>query len=103
MSYDYTDQTVDSSFDTVPDIYVTVTDLDDVGYDAYSYYCNDSDDCSLDENWMEIDSFSGSGDDSFSLAADWGQGPGIYWVKVVLFPGDGSDPINGDSAMVEVY
>lgn len=103
MSYDYGDQSIDSSFEFSPDVYVAVTDLDEVGYDAYSYYCDDMNDCSLDENWLEIDSYSGIGDDSFSLATDWGQGTGVYYMKVLLFPGDGADPIVGESARIDVY
>lgn len=103
MTYTYGDKSVDSSFETAPDIYVDVIDADSIGYDAYSYYCDDANDCSLDENWLEIDSYSGSGDDFFSLAADWGQGAGVYYVKVLLFPADGADPIAGTSARIDVY
>lgn len=103
MSYTYSDKSIDSSFDSVPDVWVTTTDPDDVGYELYSYFCEEASDCTDDSNWIEMDMASGTGDDYLSLYVDWDNGVGRYAMKVVMFPEDGSDPIEGDVYNIEIY
>ena len=97
MYYDYGDQSIDSAFDSVPNIYVDATDSDGVGYELVSYFME------AGGEWVELDRVSGTGDDFLSLNADWGNGVGTYSVKVTMYPADGSDSIDGDVYVVDIY
>ena len=94
FSDDYSDIVVDSAFDNVPDITVDVMDPFDVGYEVDTFYCRSG--CSLDENWILIDSANSVGDDSLTLSADWGEGTGSYSLQVQITPDDGSSAVSGD-------
>jgi hypothetical protein len=97
----YSDQSVDSSIYSADDISVSVTDPDSVGWTATSYYCESA--CTLDKNWNEIDSYTSSGDEDFTLLGDWGNGIGSYKVRVDIVPDDGSSTIESDVYQVDIY
>jgi hypothetical protein len=97
MFYEYSDQTIDSEFDSPPTISVSVTDSDEVGYDLVSYYMEDG------GEWVELDRVSSTGDDTLQVGADWGYGVGMYSVKVTMYPSDGSESITGDVYTIDIY
>ena len=97
----FEDQLVDSALELPANLTVSVADPDEIGYSAYSYYCETA--CSLSDSWIVIDQVDSSGDDEFELSSDWGLGAGTYKVVVWLFPADESDPISSDEWTVEQY
>jgi hypothetical protein len=101
LTVNYADQSIDSSLDYPADIQGDVTDPGTVGWTATTYYCET--DCSVDSNWYEIDSYTSTGDDSFSLLTDWGQGIGSYSLRVWVTPSDGSDPVSSDTFTIDIY
>ena len=98
---DYTDKSIDSNYDAVPDITIDVLDPYYTGYLVKTLYCETS--CDVDDNWFPIDSFSGSGDDTVTLMADWGEGVGAYSLMVIIYPDDSSPRIEGDSYFIDIY
>ncbi len=99
---DYIDLTIDSSFESLPNITASVTDPDNVGYEVDTYWCRPTDDCTDPANWSFIDSAFSTGDDTFSMGADWGQGIGSYYLQVEVTPNDGSDVADGPIHLITI-
>lgn len=106
MTVDYSNQDMDYSNYSPDDISVSISAPDDAQYSIYSMVCSDSDDCSDDSNWYQMDGYSQAdgifGSQVFSLNADPGD-YGTYWVKVEVIPWTNQDIFYSDWYKVTLW
>jgi hypothetical protein len=88
LDVSYSDQSLDYSVDTPPDIEVSVTAPETTQYSIYSEVCLKSDDCTDYDNWVwldgkfQSDNIFGSG--TFTFSTDPGE-YGDYWLRIEVF------------------
>lgn len=100
MDFTYSDQTIDSSIESVPsaDIYVTAPDSSQ--YSIWTEYCSKDSECWVSDNWNSIEGFFQGdliyGSRDFNLSMDPGF-TGDFLVRVKIIPWTDQDIFYSES------
>jgi hypothetical protein len=106
IDFTYSDQTIDSSFDTPGSAYVAVTAPSTSQYSIWTEYCAKDTDCSIDDNWTFLDGYLKSdeifGSDFFTLSMD-PEITGEFWVRVYVIPWTDQNVFTSDWYSLNIY